>query len=326
MWTAALHIRCDGDRLAPVPAGRDGRTSRPGAGGAWLLVAALATLGLSASNAWGQDVYSSGNGGRSPSSDQAAPDPQREPERFYAYMISRGYCPDGPGLQPGWHACPPGSNIVRPKGIGGQGDVFSARSGSVAPGPPGGPSGSDQFSAGGWQTTSVIRGSQQVLGRCKLIRNPDEVICDDGLDPDGRPIVRPKGWSGIGSSSPTTSFSPPRPAPRTIGNRGLTPQQAQERQKRYDAINSRYDVQVFNAWAKAKGYPPYEAGPSISNIGGKAGFSPHTQFKVVKTTKTTQRGATRAALPSRSSGSRRTTTQTSASDPNAIFRLKSAPR
>jgi hypothetical protein len=148
------------------------------------------------------------------------------------------------------------------------------------------------------------------------------------MDPYGKKVqggtVRPKGWSGLGNSSlPTTSPSPSA-APPTIGNRGLTPQQAEERQKRWDVVNSRYDVQIFNAWAKVKGYPPYEAGPSISNIGGKGGWTSHNQSKIVNSTRTTGRGAIRLASPSRADAARQARMRAAAADPNSIFRLKSA--
>lgn len=226
-----------------------------------VLVVALA-LGLSASNSWSQDVFSS----RGSPATNSLPRVQNLPTEGYGF---------GPG----------------------------------------------------WEHTSVIRGSQWVLRWCRLLADYSGVICEDGMDDRGKKVqggfVRPKGWSGIGNSPPVTAPPPPSAAPRTIGNRGLTPQEAQERQERWDKVNSSFEVQLFNAWAKEKDYPPYEAGPSISNMGKKGGWTSHNQSKIVNSTRTTGRGAIRLAPLSRSSA-RRTTTQAGAADPNSIFRLKDA--
>lgn len=52
-----------------------------------------------------QDVYSS----------RGAAPPQEGDPGFYNYMISIGYCPQGPGPTPAWEKCG-ASQIVRPKG------------------------------------------------------------------------------------------------------------------------------------------------------------------------------------------------------------------
>jgi hypothetical protein len=149
-------------------------------------------------------------------------------------------------------------------------DVFSAGGGSPEPGPSGGPSGSDQFSGPGVENTSVVRGSQQVLRRCKLRADYSDVICDDGFGQYGPALI---------ASNP---YHIPQP-------------QANRLAAQHSAINNDPRVGIGNAYARARDLREYEAGPPKSAIG--------RQIKNI--TRTTQRGANRLPPPSKSSGARR---------------------
>ncbi len=193
-------------------------------------------------------------------------------------------------------------------------DVFSAGSGSAAPGPSGASSGSDQFSGAGVETTSVVRGSQQVLRRCKLKADYSGVICDDGY----------------GEYGPALIASNPRRIPQP---------QADELERRERALQRDPRVQLGNAYARARGLREVEFGPQKTAIGSLPKNRTSTTGKGAKhiplpskgssrgkggnTTKRTQRGAIQIALPTRASAQRQALMRPPASDQNSIFRLKS---